>query len=54
MAKVLATKPDSLSSSLRTHVVEGKNRLTHFDLHMHTMTHMDTHMHTKQMNKCSK
>lgn len=48
--KVLATKPDSLSSVPETHMGNGENRLMRGVLgpaHSHTLVQVHTHTHTQ-------
>jgi hypothetical protein len=52
--KAFAAKPKDLSSSFRTHMVEGENNHKLFsDLYMHTTASMRLHMHP-YMHKISK
>lgn len=47
LVKVLATKPDDLSSVRRTHTMEGKKWLVLcLSLYMYTMVHVRLHSHT--------
>lgn len=53
LVKVIAAKPEDLSSVSKTHMVEEQNRLPNLfsDLHTYTMEHMSPHIH--KINVCN-